>query len=100
MVEGKVWECYGDLYMGNIVVIDINVLLFDCIEFNEQFCWIDVVSDLVFLIMDMQFYDYLVQVNVVLNQYLVILCDYYLLLVLCFYMVYWVMVWVKVSILW
>lgn len=99
MAEGKVRECHGDLHMGNIAVIDTNALLFDCIEFNQQLRWIDVASDLAFLIMDMQFHDYPAQANAVLNQYLVTSCDYYLLPVLRFYMAYRAMVRAKVSIL-
>ena len=32
-----------------------QVVIFDCIEFNDDFRWIDVVSDLAFLVMDLRF---------------------------------------------
>ena len=51
--DGRVRECHGDLHLGNIVLIDEHVRLFDCIEFNEDFRWIDVVSDIAFTYIDL-----------------------------------------------
>lgn len=50
---GFVRECHGDLHAGNMVVIDGRIRLFDCIEFNESFRWIDVMSEVGFFVMDM-----------------------------------------------
>jgi hypothetical protein len=33
---GRVRECHGDLHLGNLVLIDGRVTLFDCIEFSED----------------------------------------------------------------
>ncbi|MEO1765844.1 AAA family ATPase [Thiobacter aerophilum] len=51
--EGFVRECHGDMHTGNMVVIDGRIRLFDCIEFNEAFRWIDVMSEVAFLVMDL-----------------------------------------------
>ena len=50
---GFVRECHGDLHLANIVLIDGRVVLFDCIEFNAQFRWIDVFNEIAFLAMDL-----------------------------------------------
>ena len=50
---GFVRECHGDLHLGNIAVIDGEVTVFDCIEFNDELRWIDVMSELAFTVMDL-----------------------------------------------
>jgi len=50
---GRVRECHGDLHLGNVTQIDGKVTVFDCIEFNDDFRWIDVMSDLAFMAMDL-----------------------------------------------
>jgi len=52
--DGHVRECHGDLHAGNIVVYQGKPVLFDCLEFNPNLRWIDVVSDIAFLFMDLQ----------------------------------------------
>ena len=53
--HGFIRECHGDLHSGNILTIGGRVQVFDCIEFNESFRWIDVMNDLAFIVMDLQF---------------------------------------------
>jgi predicted kinase len=50
---GLVRHCHGDLHLGNIVLVDERPVLFDCIEFNDDFACIDVLYDLAFLAMDL-----------------------------------------------
>lgn len=52
--QGFVRECHGDLHLGNMALIDERVTLFDCIEFNPELRWIDVVSEAAFVAMDLQ----------------------------------------------
>lgn len=52
--SGAVRECHGDLHAANIVLFDGLLLPFDCIEFDPALRWIDVVSDVAFLTMDLQ----------------------------------------------
>jgi len=50
---GMVRECHGDLHLGNIVLIDAELVPFDCIEFNADLRWSDVMSEVAFLMMDL-----------------------------------------------
>ncbi len=52
--NGFIRECHGDLHLGNILLEEEQILIFDCIEFNDEFRWIDVMSDLGFLLMDLR----------------------------------------------
>ena len=51
--QGLVRECHGDLHLGNLVLYQGSPTLFDCLEFNPQLRWIDVISDIGFLVMDL-----------------------------------------------
>lgn len=51
--QGFVRECHGDLHLGNMAWIDDSPTLFDCIEFNPALRWIDVISDIAFVVMDL-----------------------------------------------
>lgn len=51
--DGHIRECHGDLHLGNLVLMDGQVTPFDCIEFNENFRWIDVASELAFTYVDL-----------------------------------------------
>lgn len=51
--DGFVRECHGDLHLGNIAQVDGKPLAFDCIEFNPALRWIDVMSEVAFLAMDL-----------------------------------------------
>jgi len=52
--NGFVRECHGDLHLGNMALIDERVTPFDCIEFNAELRWIDTMSELAFVAMDLQ----------------------------------------------
>jgi aminoglycoside phosphotransferase family enzyme/predicted kinase len=52
--QGKVRECHGDLHLSNLLRLpDGSVTAFDCIEFNPDLRWIDVLNDAAFLVMDL-----------------------------------------------
>lgn len=51
--QGRVRECHGDLHLGNLILLDDQITAFDCIEFNADFRWIDVMSEVAFLVMDL-----------------------------------------------
>jgi aminoglycoside phosphotransferase family enzyme/predicted kinase len=51
--DGHVRECHGDLHLGNVVLYAGCPTLFDCLEFNPQLRWIDIVSDIAFVVMDL-----------------------------------------------
>ena len=52
--SGTVRECHGDLHMANVVLVDGALTPFDCIEFDPALRWIDVMSDVAFLTMDLK----------------------------------------------
>lgn len=52
--EGRVRECHGDLHLGNMLLREGRIEVFDCLEFSPALRWIDVISDLAFLVMDLQ----------------------------------------------
>jgi len=47
-------ECHGDMHLRNLAWINNNPVAFDCIEFSDELRWIDVMSEIAFLIMDLQ----------------------------------------------
>jgi len=50
--DGFIRECHGDLHLNNIALIDDRPTAFDCIEFNDEYRILDVMSDVAFLVMD------------------------------------------------
>ena len=50
---GRVREGHGDLHLGNAVLLGDEVTAFDCLEFDPALRWIDVFSDIAFLVMDL-----------------------------------------------
>ncbi|MCC5898818.1 MAG: AAA family ATPase [Phormidium sp. BM_Day4_Bin.17] len=50
--EGKIRNCHGDLHLRNIALWGNRILLFDCIEFNQAFRYVDVMYDVAFTVMD------------------------------------------------
>lgn len=97
--QGYVRECHGDLHLANITVFDDEVAIFDCIEFNDAFRWIDVVCDLAFLLMDLEVKGEEPLANLVLNTYLEYRDDYAGIALLPLYKAYRAMVRAKISIL-
>jgi aminoglycoside phosphotransferase family enzyme/predicted kinase len=97
--EGFVRECHGDLHLGNIALVDGKVTLFDCIEFNPSMRWIDVMSDVAFLIMDLRDRRRPDLAARFLNAYLELTGDYGGLVVLRFYVTYRAMVRAKIAVL-
>ncbi len=93
---GFIRECHGDFHLGNIAIVDGNIEIFDCLEFNEELRWIDVMSDIAFLVMDLRERRRPDLARRFLNLYLEITGDYAGLPVLQFYIVYRAMVRAKV----
>jgi len=51
--DGRVRECHGDLHLGNVAREQGHCLVFDGIEFNDTFRWIDVIDEVAFMTMDL-----------------------------------------------
>lgn len=52
--DGHVRECHGDLHLGNVCRWEGRTLLFDCIEFEPRYRWIDTMHDAAFVAMDLE----------------------------------------------
>lgn len=95
--SGFIRNCHGDMHLANIALIDEEVVIFDCIEFNDNFRWIDLISEIAFTTMDLfdrgqpQFAARL------LDRYLQRTGDYEGLSLLQFYQVYRALVRAKVA---
>ncbi len=97
--NGFIRECHGDLHLRNMTIIDGEITPFDCIEFNAELRWIDVMSEVAFLIMDLEEHGYPHLGHQFLNGYLQHTGDYEGLRLLPYYLVYRALVRAKVAIL-
>jgi len=97
--NGFVRECHGDLHLGNLAVIEGRITPFDGIEFNLQLRWIDVMSEVAFLVMDIRDRGYPPWSFRLLNGYLQHTGDYAGLALLRYYLVYRALVRAKVAVL-
>lgn len=97
--SGLVRECHGDLHAGNILTLDGQVAIFDCIEFSESLRWIDVMNDSGFIYMDLQSQGLPAFATRFLNQYLQLTGDFDGLQVLRYYEVERALVRAKVALL-
>lgn len=77
--EGFVRRCHGDLHLNNVCFMDEKPVLFDAIEFNDSFSFIDVGFDLAYILMDLSSHRYWQWANLILNRYLERTRDYGLL---------------------
>ncbi|MCC3407369.1 MAG: AAA family ATPase [Microcoleus sp. PH2017_10_PVI_O_A] len=69
IANNKIRECHGDLHLRNIALWQDKILLFDCIEFNEPFRFVDVMYDIAFAVMDLESRGRRDLGNVFLNTY-------------------------------
>ena len=95
--SGFIKECHGDMHLGNMALIDNHVTIFDGIEFNDEFRWIDVMSEVAFLVMDLFDRKASAFAYRFLNSYLEHSGDYEGIQVLRFYLVYRAMVRAKIA---
>lgn len=95
--QGMIRECHGDLHLGNLVMLRGVPTPFDGIEFSPELRWIDVISDIAFLVMDLLRRQRTDLAYRFLNAYLQIGGDYQGVAVLRFYLGYRAMVRAKVA---
>ncbi len=67
---GQVRHGHGDLHLRNIVLVDGEPTLFDAIEFSDALADIDVLYDLAFLLMDLDYRGRRDLASLALNRYL------------------------------
>ncbi|MBF0268200.1 MAG: AAA family ATPase [Alphaproteobacteria bacterium] len=68
--QGYVRRVHGDLHLGNVFRHQGKPVLFDAIEFNEDFACVDTLFDLAFLLMDLDHGGYRSLGSVLFNHYL------------------------------
>jgi hypothetical protein len=95
--DGFVRECHGDMHLGNMLLLDGKVVVFDGIEFNDDLRWIDVLSEIAFVVMDLEDRARPDLARRLLNAYLERTGDYEGLTILPFYLTYRAMVRAKVA---
>ncbi|MBW4484004.1 MAG: AAA family ATPase [Tildeniella torsiva UHER 1998/13D] len=61
--------CHGDLHLNNLCRWQGQLYLFDCIEFNEPFRYVDVMYDVGFVVMDLLSKNCAALATVFLNHY-------------------------------
>ncbi len=86
--QGFVRECHGDMHLGNMAMIENVPVIFDGIEFNPDLYWIDVMSEVAFLFMDLEDHGKRKFAFLFLNGYLELTGDYSGLRVLRYYLAY------------
>lgn len=95
--EGCIVDGYVDLLVDDIFLVDGELVLLDCLEFEDEFCYFDCIDDVVFLVMDLEFLGCKDFGDYFLVGYVVCLGDIVLVLLCDFYIVYCVVVCVKVE---
>lgn len=53
--QKRIRDCHGDLHLEHIHVTPRALHIYDCIEFNDRFRYVDVSSDAAFLAMDLDY---------------------------------------------
>ena len=95
--DGYIRECHGDMHLANIIWYEGRVVIFDCIEFSGKLRWIDVISEVAFLAMDLESRGQAAFAHRFVNKYLEHTGDYGGLSLLRFYCVYRALVRAKVA---
>ncbi len=84
--QQRIKECHGDLHLQNICLWQDKIQLFDRIEFNESFRFVDTMYDVAFTVMDLAARKQPDLKNAFLNSYLEYSGDWTGLLVLPLYL--------------
>ncbi|GJL70343.1 MAG: hypothetical protein NPIRA06_29780 [Nitrospirales bacterium] len=95
--SGQIRECHGDLHLGNIALFEGRTCVFDALEFKPGLRWIDVMSEVAFLVMDFESKDRVDLAYWFLNCYLEVTGDYAGMSVFRLYEVYRALVRAKVA---
>ena len=97
--QGYIRECHGDLHLSNMTLINGKVTLFDSLEFNPLLRWIDVISEVAFVLIDLLYVHEQPLTFRLLNRYLQLTGDYQGVSLLRYYLVYRALISAKVALL-
>lgn len=57
-IQGRIKDCHGDLHSANIFIEKQGkIVIFDCIEFNKEIRYIDLVCEVAFMAMDLDAFE-------------------------------------------
>lgn len=54
--DGRIRDGHGDIRLEHVAFLEEDVCIFDCIEFNDRFRYGDVLNDMCFLSMELEFF--------------------------------------------
>jgi aminoglycoside phosphotransferase family enzyme len=94
--DGKIKDCHGDLHTQHICFMD-GICIYDCIEFNDRFRYVDVAAEVSFLAMDLDRWGRPELSTHFVNEYVVKSGDREILALLNFYKCYFAYVRAKVN---
>ncbi len=97
--RGRIRECHGDLHLGNVTMVEGHTVVFDGIEFNDDLRWIDVMSEVAFMAMDLHAHHLPMLAHRFINGYLEASGDYDGVSLLRYYMVYRAIVRAKIALM-
>lgn len=66
---GMVRDVHGDLQARNVVLDKKKPIIFDCLEFNDEFRYIDVLEEIAYLCMDLESYGEYELSELLIHQY-------------------------------
>ena len=95
--DGRIRDCHGDLRTDHIYFTKNGIQIIDCIEFNHHLRYLDIISDLAFLAMDLEYNHFLETAWALIRLYAEQTDDIGALPLLNFYRCYRAMVRCKVS---
>lgn len=97
IIEDKVRDIHGDLYLKNIFIVKNRFYLYDRIEFNDSLRYADVAEDIAHLSMDLDYHNRSYFRNYFISQYVAKSDDLNLEKIVYFWMCYKACVRAKVS---
>jgi len=97
--RGRIREVHGDLHAGHIVKDEFGYQLVDCVEYRSEFRWVDVISEMANLVMDIEARGQQALANRLINAWLETTGDYHGLWVYTPYKAYRAMVRAKSALL-
>jgi len=86
--DGFIRECHGDMHLRNLIWWNDQPFAFDCLEFDPDLRWIDTLSEIAFLVMDLDSRKQQKLAQRLLNAYLEQTGDYAGMPAFRFYLVY------------
>ncbi len=95
--NGFVRECHGDMHLGNMFLANGRVVIFDCIDFSRALRCIDIMNEVAFVVMDLEYHGRPDLASRFLNRWLERTGDYEGLELLPFYLAYRAVVRAKVE---